>query len=341
MNNKKTINFYSSVPDKSLFSKSGFYVLDIAILESLGYEVNTSNRITDFLKFWKYDITFIYFYRWGLFPAILSRLFRKPVFFTGGIDNLDKDFVGEDSKTYKIQKHFLKACNIFSNNNIIVSQSDWENVSGVINNIEKKSVLIPHAIMIDQFKEDISIEKKENIITTIVWMGKGNVIRKGIDKSLYVLKELVDRGLDYKFYILGKEGEGTKYLQEIIDKLQLNNHVIFTGFISEEEKIDLLKKSKLYFQLSKFEGFGIAAIEALAAGNIIVHTAKGGLRDTIADFGIKVKVEDSPEKIVDAIVKQQENKFKKQNLSSAVKHLENNFSFDMRKNKLNDILKNH
>lgn len=329
------------MPDKSFFNKTGFYVLDIAILESLGYDVSISNRILDFMKFWTYDISFIYFYRWGLFPAILSRIFRKPAFFTGGIDNLDKDFVGKNSKVYKTQKIFLKACNIFATKNIIVSNSDWKNVSSEIKNIKHKSIIVPHAIKIDHFINEYNPNAKENIISTIVWMSKGNIIRKGIDKSLYVLKSLRNLGYNYKLYILGKDGGGKENLSPVIKYLGLKEHVIFTGFVSEQKKISILQKSKYYFQLSKFEGFGIAAMEGMAAGNIVIHTGKGGLKDTISNYGIEVNASDSPEEIALKIIKETKQKESPSNIENSRNHLKDNFSFEMRKREIGKILKKY
>ena len=42
-----------------------------------------------------------------------------------------------------------------------------------------------------------------------------------------------------------------------------------------------MKQSKYYFQLSLYEGFGLAALEALCANNIIIHSGKGGLANPI------------------------------------------------------------
>ena len=53
------------------------------------------------------------------------------------------------------------------------------------------------------------------------------------------------------------------------------------GEVSEEDKINLLKRSKYYFQLSLYEGFGLAALEALCADNILIHSGKGGLANSI------------------------------------------------------------
>ena len=94
---KKRVLFYSSVKDIELFQIQRFYSVDIALLVNLGYEVSITNHIGKFCLFWKYDIAFLYFYKWALLPAILAKIFSKKVYFTGGIDQL------EESITSKIE----------------------------------------------------------------------------------------------------------------------------------------------------------------------------------------------------------------------------------------------
>ena len=107
----KKVLFYSSVKDKNLFNTQFFYKTDINLLKSLGYNVITSNKISDFLFFWKYDIAFIYFYKYGLFVAIIARLFLKKVFFTGGIDDLEKECA--TPKRFLLQVLFFRLCYFF------------------------------------------------------------------------------------------------------------------------------------------------------------------------------------------------------------------------------------
>ena len=42
-----------------------------------------------------------------------------------------------------------------------------------------------------------------------------------------------------------------------------------------------MKHSEYYFQLSLYEGFGLAALEALCANNVLIHSGKGGLDNPI------------------------------------------------------------
>lgn len=64
------------------------------------------------------------------------------------------------------------------------------------------------------------------------------------------------------------------FIQSIINKYGLNDSIELIGEVSEEEKIAFLKRSKYYFQLSLYEGFGLAALEALCASNILIHSER-------------------------------------------------------------------
>lgn len=69
-------------------------------------------------------------------------------------------------------------------------------------------------------------------------------------------------------------------MKEPICQYKLHDSVIITGGY-RRTKISILKSSQYYFQLSQYEGFGLAALEALCAGNIIIHSGKGGLSNPI------------------------------------------------------------
>ena len=275
---KRRILFYSSVSSLELFKTQRFYQIDIALLEDLGYDILLSNRILDSLLFWKYDILFSYFYRYSFFAALLARCFGRRAYFTGGIDSLDEDYASLCN--YKIQVLFFKLCYWVSNSCIVVSQSDLKNIIKIVP-LKKKLSYSEHAIDTRQFVSDLP---KEKLFTTIAWMGtENNVKRKGIDTALRIFSELkkVPTYADYRFIIIGKKGEGTNWVQSIIDEYKLNDSIELTGEVSEEKKIAFLKRSKYYFQLSQYEGFGIAALEALCAKNILIHSGKGGLANPV------------------------------------------------------------
>ncbi|MCX5849973.1 MAG: glycosyltransferase [Deltaproteobacteria bacterium] len=283
LNKSKRIIFYSSVKYYRQFSLQGFYRKDIILLREMGYDVKLSKSFLNFFRFWTYDIAFIYFYRAGLLPAMIARLFFKKVIFTGGADNLDESFAGK--KNYLVQKFLFTACSMFSNINIVVSKSDMRNIKKFYTG--SNLALIRHSIKVNEYLYDRS--PKENIITTTVWMGRTeNVIRKGVDTAIMVFDKFYNEHPDYFLYIIGLTGDGTEYLRKIIENLPCKGNIIFTGGLNDADKIAILKKSRFYLQLSLYEGFGLAALEALAAGNIVIHSGMGGLNESVGEFGIVV-----------------------------------------------------
>ena len=329
MREVRRILFFSSVRTKKMFSIQSYYRNDISILRDLGFQVKLSNNIFDFLKFWKYDIAFFYFYRYSALAAIFAKLFCKKTIFTGGIDYLESSFATK--RQQRIQAIFFKICNLFSDANIIVSTTDYNNIATIY------SGMVPHKCrmsfhVIDAERFVYKGEPKLRIISTIAWMvNRDNVYRKGVDKTIKAFAKFVQLFPDYKLIIVGPPGEGSKDILKLIERLNMSKYVEYKGAISEDEKVGLLKRSTIYTQLSVYEGFGIAAIEALAAGNIVVHSGYGGLKDAVSDCGIIVDI-NSFDSIVDGFV--QAISYNNIQLSDirakGIHYVEENFSYSKR-----------
>lgn len=330
----KSILFYSSVSNMEFFKTQKFYQIDIEILKKLNFNVVLTNSFLDFLKFWKYNCSFCYFYKWSFIPAILSRFLFKKVYFTGGIDDLSLD---KDSKRYKRQKLLFRICHFFSTKCFIVSNTDYENVCAIVKDTRKLELSF-HSIDVDVFSKNALIEKNNNFVS-IAWMSSvDNVIRKGLDNSIVLFSELIktDEFKNSKFLLAGTIGEGSDYLRQIVSERNIEDKVVFLGNISEEEKIKLLNENKFYFQLSKYEGFGLAALEAVASGSIVIHSGRGGLNDSVGDSGIVIDVDSSIEKQKDMFLISIKN-FSKEKI---IKNLEKVKSFFSHEKRFRDFMTN-
>lgn len=90
------------------------------------------------------------------------------------------------------------------------------------------------------------------------------------------------------------EGEEEIYqdLLSLIDKLNLKDKVKFIGFIPDEELPDYYRAADLFALSSRYEPFGMTAIEAMASGTPCVVTIHGGLC-RVLEYGIHAQFADT------------------------------------------------
>ena len=91
--------------------------------------------------------------------------------------------------------------------------------------------------------------------------------------------------------VLVGDGELRAQLERLAETLGIARRVHFLG--RRKDVAELLKMADIYVHPPKFEGFGIAAAEAMAAGKPIVATNVPGLAQVVGDAGILVPPGDS------------------------------------------------
>ena len=105
---------------------------------------------------------------------------------------------------------------------------------------------------------------------------------KGPTDAVEVLEKLLPDFPELKLVIVGS-GPFKEKLEEFIQSKGLQDNVTLTGFISEEEKIDLLQRAAIHLQSSYKEGWGLSVIEANACGCPVVANDTTGLCDSVID----------------------------------------------------------
>lgn len=113
---------------------------------------------------------------------------------------------------------------------------------------------------------DLSLKDKKLVIS----IGRIDV-RKNYEQLIEIAKKLSD----YKFVIAGALNSGDEdYYKNLIKNKSSNLEIKIN--ISEEEKIDLLKKASIYVHLNRREHYGISILEAMSYGLIPVVPEVGG-----------------------------------------------------------------
>lgn len=82
------------------------------------------------------------------------------------------------------------------------------------------------------------------------------------------------------------DGSRMEHLQGMIEKLNIQDKVFFMG--NRDDIPDILASSDIYVQSSHWEGFGLAAVEAMASGLPTIASNIPGLREVVGSAGILV-----------------------------------------------------
>lgn len=105
---------------------------------------------------------------------------------------------------------------------------------------------------------------------------------KGVDVALRALAVARVRRPDLRLAIAGR-GDFLGDLQRLAASLGLQDAVRFHGFVTEEEKLTLLRSAWANVFPSPKEGWGITIVEAAACGTPSLASDSPGLRDSVRD----------------------------------------------------------
>lgn len=150
--------------------------------------------------------------------------------------------------------------------------------------------------------------------------------QKGQIFLIEAIAELRQQREHLRLLIAGREGNATSQLAQAIDRLALGNYVSLLGHRTDIG--DLFAAADVFCFPSVYEGFGGAAIEAMAMGTPIVASDLPALREVIGDTAIFVPSQSAPA-LAGAIRDLLENPSMGQSLASAAKvRVTQRFSLD-------------
>lgn len=174
---------------------------------------------------------------------------------------------------------------------LTVSETSKKDIIMEFNYPHERIKVIPNGIDFKHFNKPISEEKKKYIRTKyglpenyILYLG-GIRKHKNIERLIEAYSILSSSIKDKYHLVITKGNENLKKLSR---KLNIEDKVLFTQFIDEEDKVGLYQMADLYAYVSLYEGFGIPVIEAQASGTPVITSNVSSLPEIAGDSAMCV-----------------------------------------------------
>lgn len=151
--------------------------------------------------------------------------------------------------------------------------------------------------------------------------------RKNLEFLIKVFSKVVKTYPKIKLVITGKKGWYYEGLFKLVKKLGLQNKVVFTGYIEDEEKPILYTGAKIFLFPSLYEGFGLPILESMACRTPVISSNTSSLPELVGDAGILLDPKDKI-KWVKTIKKILSNQLFSQKLIEASIYQLKKFSWD-------------
>ena len=265
-----------SFTDKNLeFISLDIFESELNVEDKEIYLQEFKNKLVDSLDLNSFDVIHAHYWLSGLVAKEISNELNIPFIFTSHSLGIFLD--GYNKERVDCEKIVMTSTNLVTASSIFETMLIADTYKIDENKIKKITPGVDRKIFIP----DLSVEK-ENIILSIGRIQE----QKGQLQTIEFLNNFKKIQNDFKCYFVGGPSgkHGNEYLHELkqtIKDFNLDKHVEFLGDLPQTEIIELFKKAKLLIHTSKFETFGLVAIEANTMGVPVLTTNNGSLMEII------------------------------------------------------------
>ena len=162
--------------------------------------------------------------------------------------------------------------------------------------------------------------------------------RKNLDNLIKAFHSLSATHPKLKLVLAGKKGWLYQSLFNLVDKLNIKDKVIFTGFVESKDISQLIKSATLFILPSFFEGFGIPVLEAMSLGTPVLVSKNSSLPEIVGDHGYYIEPPFSAKEIEKGIITALSDSKNQAQKTIKAKQRSKQFSWDKSATKILEVL---
>jgi glycosyltransferase involved in cell wall biosynthesis len=311
--------------------RAEFYRQDFRALTELGHTVYWAGSPSQLQR--GTELVFCWWWTYAWLAELASLPLRAPVVVTGVFDLPTFPQRHAHERLLMALGARQAACNVF------VSAYEREGVCALLglSNADYSPLVVDTSVYdpgARRIREDGDVQ-----ITAVFWKRMSNVRRKLIPELVEAMKEVTRDIPNARLTLAGPPEDGEVLLREQVRDSGLDAHVRFEGELSRQQKIELIRSTDLYIQVSRYEGFGLAALEAMACGTPVLVSPVPPVLEVVGDCGSYVE-DLTPHGIARGIIDALQNRGALEEKAAAgVSRARTNFSTERRRADLERILR--
>lgn len=236
--------------------------------------------------------------------SIGGKSFFRDYFFISFLNLLKKKYViffrgWEDKSANEVFKNKRYKNSILKSVMLIVLAKEFKDY--LMNNGYSNSIVIETTIIDDSLIEKKSKFKKEKNIKELNLLFLSRVEKtKGIFEIIQAYEILK---VKYPFLKLTIAGDGSQLtvVKSLVQQKELSN-VIFTGYVKDDEKAEVLTKADIFLFPSYHEGMPNSVLEAMGFGLPIITRPVGGLFDFFENGNMGFMTESKSSKVLAGLI---------------------------------------
>ncbi len=232
------------------------------------------------------DIVYCWFAgRYAVFALLFARLLgKKGVVVVGGYDVINDTRPELPLPVY--QKVLTRLALEFADHVLAISDASLSSARALVP--ARLWTKMTRVYLGVAFSEDQTgqLARKEKMVLTVSLLTKDQIERKGVLTFVRAAHRLPV----LPFTIVGGYDEHDPAFRRLKNIAPRN--VTFTGYVERSALYHLYQRAKVYVQVSRHEGFGLALAEAMAHGCIPIVSRRGAIPEVVGHAGIYVNPDD-------------------------------------------------
>jgi glycosyltransferase involved in cell wall biosynthesis len=324
------VAFFVHGVHESDLQRAEFYWQDLQALAALGHVVTPVTRRSQLIM--RADVVFCWWWTYAWLAELGSNPRGIPVVVTGVFDL-------PTFRQRPIHQRALMAAGAkLAAHNLFVSKFECDGVARLFG--LRDASYGPLAVDVAKYKPDPTVRPADDEVRLVVvcWKRLANIRRKLIPELIEAVGLLVPELPTVRLTIAGPPEDGEQTLRALVDELGLRKYVAFRGELTREEKIDLIRRAHLYVQTSIYEGFGLAAAEAMACGTPVLASTAPPVVEVLGELGNYVD-DLTPAGIAKGVIETLGSSALSRKTVAGVDHIRRSFSTERRKADIGAVLR--